>query len=98
MLAVGNGDLWLMSTPYGKRGFFHDCWEHGAEAWMRVAVRATDCPRISKEFLEEERNAMGPAWFEQEYLCEFIDEGPQMFGRGLVEAALDDSVEPLCIT
>jgi hypothetical protein len=21
-LAVGNGDLWLMSTPYGKRGFF----------------------------------------------------------------------------
>ena len=23
MLAVGDGDLWLMSTPYGKRGFFY---------------------------------------------------------------------------
>jgi len=22
MLAVGGGDLWLMSTPFGKRGFF----------------------------------------------------------------------------
>ena len=22
MLAVGNGDLWLMSTPLGRRGFF----------------------------------------------------------------------------
>jgi hypothetical protein len=28
MLAVGQGDLWLMSTPYGKRGFFYECWEH----------------------------------------------------------------------
>ena len=24
MLAVGGGDLWLMSTPCGKRGFFYD--------------------------------------------------------------------------
>ncbi len=24
MLAVGDGDLWLMSTPYGKRGFFYE--------------------------------------------------------------------------
>jgi len=22
MLAVGKGDLWLLSTPFGKRGFF----------------------------------------------------------------------------
>src|SRR5439155_6384357 len=24
MLAVGDGDLWLMSTPNGKRGFFYE--------------------------------------------------------------------------
>ena len=29
MLAVGDGDLWLMSTPCGKRGFFYEAWEHG---------------------------------------------------------------------
>jgi hypothetical protein len=25
-LAVGNGDLWLMSTPHGQRGFFYETW------------------------------------------------------------------------
>jgi hypothetical protein len=30
MLAVGDGDLWLMSTPCGKRGFFYDVWAHEA--------------------------------------------------------------------
>jgi len=95
MLAVGNGDLWLMSTPFGKRGFFYESWEHGSEDWFRVAVPATECERISSSFLEQERSAMGAAWFEQEYLCQFTDEGPQMFGRGLLEAALDDDVAPL---
>lgn len=28
ILAVGLGDLWLMSTPWGKRGFFYEAWEH----------------------------------------------------------------------
>ncbi len=56
MLAVGNGDLWLMSTPYGKRGFFYDAWAHG-DGWERHAAPATGCPRIPAEFLEEERRA-----------------------------------------
>jgi hypothetical protein len=95
MLAVGGGDLWLMSTPYGKRGFFHDVWEHGGDEWTRVCVAATECARIPKEFLEEERAALGALWFQQEYLCEFVDNGTEVFGRGLVEGALDDALEPL---
>jgi len=91
MLAVGDGDLWLMSTPWGKRGFFYDTGEFGGgEDWMRVRVPATECPRISKRFLEEERRVQG-VWFGQEYLCEFMDHGMAMFGRDLVEAALDSS-------
>jgi hypothetical protein len=46
MLATGGGDLWLMSTPCGKRGFFHDAWERGGSKWTRVRVPATECPRI----------------------------------------------------
>jgi len=94
MLAVANGDLWLLSTPAGKQGFFYDNWEHGGDEWERVTVRATDCQRIKKEFLEEERQQMGNTWFEQEYLCEFVDNGRNMFGREVVRAALDDG-EPL---
>jgi len=95
MLAVGRGDLWLMSTPNGKNGFFHEAWEHGGDAWFRMSVPATECPRIEKDFLEEERRTMGPVWFEQEYLCGFVDNGTSVFGRDLVEAALDESIEPL---
>src|ERR1039458_434339 len=29
MLAVSNGTLWLMSTPFGKRGFFYETWAGG---------------------------------------------------------------------
>ena len=31
MLAVGGGDLWIMSTPCGKRGFFYEAWEYGGD-------------------------------------------------------------------
>jgi hypothetical protein len=58
MLAVGEGDLWLMSTPRGKRGFFYECWAHGGPEWFRVGVPATECARISRAFLEGERGAV----------------------------------------
>jgi hypothetical protein len=60
-----------------------------------VSVPATECARIDAGFLEEERGAMGAMWFGQEYLCEFVDSGTGVFGRDLVEAAVDDSVEGL---
>src|SRR5665213_2062864 len=70
MLAVGNGDLWLMSTPWGKRGFFYETWEHGGDQWLRVRVPGTECERISKGFLEEQRSVMGLDSFRQEHMCE----------------------------
>ena len=70
-LAAVDGDLWLMSTPNGKRGFFWDEWAHGGEAWERVQVAGPDCPRISARMLEEEREK-GETLFQQEYLCCFV--------------------------
>jgi hypothetical protein len=95
MLAVGDGDLWLMSTPNGKQGFFYESWEHGGDDWLRVSVPATECPRIPKRFLEEQRGVMGKAWFQQEHMCEFVDGTVGVFDRAVVERALDDDVEPL---
>jgi hypothetical protein len=95
MLAIGHGDLWIMSTPRGKRGFFYEIWQHGGPEWFRVCVPATECPRISAEFLEEERSAMGPGWFAQEYLAEFVDNGQSVFGLDQIESAIDETFEPL---
>lgn len=97
MLAVSNGSLWLMSTPYGKRGFFYEAWENGGPEWERIRAPATGCPRIRQEFLNEERAAMGERWFRQEYLCEFGDAVSGVFSRDLVERAITDEVEALVI-
>jgi hypothetical protein len=87
MLAVGDGDLWVMSTPWGKRGFFYEIWANGGADWERHAAKATECGRIKSEFLEEERRAMGNRWVEQEYLCEFVQDGSGWFAHDVVQAA-----------
>ena len=97
MLAVSNGTLWLMSTPYGKRGFFHETWMNGGEAWERVKVTAEECPRIPKEHLEEETRALGARWYRQEYMCEFEDIANGAFDMASVMAAFKSDITPLVI-
>src|ERR1700722_16341929 len=72
MLAVSGGRIWILSTPFGKRGFFFREWTEG-EGWDRVQVTAEQCKRIPREFLEQERRSMPEAWFRQEYHCEFSE-------------------------
>jgi hypothetical protein len=94
MLAVGDGALWLMSTPFGKRGFFYEEWI-GDTNWDRVTVRATDCPRIPPEFLAEERRGLKALWYRQEYLCEFMDNEEAAIRRDWIDAALNAKIPPL---
>src|SRR5205085_8729659 len=56
MLAVSRGRLVALSTPAGRRGWFHDAWQ-GAGDWHRIRITADQCPRISAAFLAEEREA-----------------------------------------
>lgn len=94
MLAVSGGKLICMTTPFGKRGFFHHEWTEG-QGWEKVKITADDCPRISKAFLEEERRTLGEWWYRQEYNCEFVDTVDQVFSYDSIMAALDDTVKPL---
>jgi Terminase large subunit, T4likevirus-type, N-terminal len=70
MLAVSGGRLILLSTPFGKRGFFYEEYLR-REQWDYYEIPATMCPRITPEFLAEERDRMGDYWFLQEYMCQF---------------------------
>lgn len=87
MLAVSDGRLIALSTPYGKRGWWSDAWHDGGPRWERVRITATECPRISPAFLQEERESLGDWWYRQEYGCEFIDADTQAFRSEDVEAA-----------
>ena len=71
MLATSGGRLICLSTPNGRHGFFHHEWTNGGPGWHRIEVPAAQVPRISAEFLEDERRALGEQWFRQEYCCSF---------------------------
>ncbi|HJY85992.1 MAG TPA: terminase family protein [Candidatus Acidoferrales bacterium] len=71
MLAVSNGRMICLSTPYGKRGFFYDAWAKGGDDWARIEIPAQRIARISPDFLAGERRSLGESWFRQEYCCSF---------------------------
>jgi hypothetical protein len=96
MLAVSRGRLVCLSTPFGKRGFFFEEWSDPARAWERIRITAGECPRISAEFLAEERQAIGDRWFRQEYECSFEDVIDAVFRQADIDAmAADTTVRPL---
>jgi hypothetical protein len=94
MLAVSGGRLIALSTPFGKRGWFFSAWSRCDEArlrgqpepWQRFRITAEECPRISAEFLAEERLAIGERWYRQEYETEFTDTIDAVFRSEDIEA------------
>ena len=94
MLAVSGGALIMLSTPAGKRGVFFEEWT-GGKGWERYRVTAEECPRISPEFLEEERRSLPARIFRQEYECSFEETEDSVFAYELVERAITLDVAPL---
>ncbi len=95
MLAVSGGNILLLSTPFGKRGFFHHEWAEGGASWHRTKITAEECPRISDVWLDQERQSIGDWWYRQEYLCEFVETIDQVFSYDDIQRALDPQVTPL---
>lgn len=73
MIAATAGALIMISSPNGPQGEFYESVEGRLASyfWSR-RVTADECPRISKEFLEEERISKGELMFRQEYYSEFL--------------------------
>lgn len=59
----------------------------------KQSITAHDCPRITAEFLAEERASMGDWRFRQEYMCEFVDTDEQFFSSELIDAMADNELE-----
>jgi hypothetical protein len=97
MLAVTErgGRLIMLSTPFGKRGEFYRAWAEGGVEWTRVSVPASECPRISTQFLEEERRQLGNQRYSEEYELAFLEPDEAVFGTDIIEAAFTPDVLPL---
>jgi hypothetical protein len=96
MLATrSDGAFIMLSTPAGKRGAFFDLWHDNDPKWTRVRVPASDCPRISKEWLAEELKALGAARFSEEYELAFIDADSSAFPTSIIDRAFTTELLPL---
>jgi hypothetical protein len=93
-LAVSNGDLILLSTPRGRRGFFYREMSAEGETGQSLVHTGpvTEGKRIPEEFLERER-ARGEAYFRQEYMCEFVETGRFLLDEKVVKAMSGRSEE-----
>ena len=94
MMAVSHGDVVLLSTPWGKRGFFWNEWSRGVE-WERYEVKAEEISRISPEFLRRARASMTARRYAQEFEVSFLGAEDAVFTYEDVMAALDESIPAL---
>jgi Terminase large subunit, T4likevirus-type, N-terminal len=94
-LATTDGRIVALTTPAGRSGWLYELWSNGDPAWDRVQVKASDCPRISPEFLAQELKDLGPSRYAQEYNLEWIDSESSAFMGELIERAFSDEVRPL---
>ena len=79
----GLGYMVLLSTPFGKGGYFYQSFtDKDFRAWH---VSSEDCKRIPKDFLRKEKLRMTKAEYRQEYLGEFTDEWNQFFSTELLK-------------
>ncbi len=90
MLATTGGDIWLLSTPFGRQGYFYDCFsdENYKKFHVSTPEVAEGRPEAMKERmlenLEREQKRMTKLQFAQEYLGEFVDELRQLFPDNLI--------------
>ena len=87
MLAITRGDIWLLSTPHGKEGFYYRCFSD--ESFTAFHVSSEDCPRKDQKFLDREKARMTKVQYAQEYLGEFCDELMRFFSDKLINSCMN---------
>jgi hypothetical protein len=91
MLAVSKGRLVVLSTPFGQRGWFYEACRMN-HLWDYYEIKATECPRISQDFLDGELKQMGKWWYDQEYDCVFNDACGAAFRTSDIERIVKENV------
>lgn len=87
--------VWILSTPHGRQGFFYHEWASATTRFERVTVTADDCPRIPRDFLEEQAATLPRHLFEQEYLCKFHSPEGSLLTDEEVTGAIDPEATPI---
>jgi hypothetical protein len=93
-LANTNGYMYIVSTPRGQRGFFHDLWTRAKAGKIQmktftVSYREGLGVMYTQEFIDKERDRLGPR-FPGEYENEFLGAENAAIEAGLLKRGEDD--------
>jgi hypothetical protein len=94
-VSKGGGKLYLLSTPFGRRGTFYRTWEDGGPQWHRILVPVTASSRIPRSFVDEMRETLTDWEFRSEMLCEFTATSQSLFDPDVLAKSLSSDFEPL---
>ncbi len=101
LLAATRGDLWLLSTPQGQRGFFHQEFIRADPSRTLRLTAPAEGPgssgRIDSTFLALERSRKTADQFAQEYLCQFTTTDCAAFRPEIIQRAFLPEIEPLLL-
>jgi len=90
-LAVTKGLIWLLSTPWLREGYYAECFND--PSFTSFHQSSEDCPRITKEFLEQQKKRFTKTQYEQMYKGEFVDDAHRIFSDSWIERVCSLEVE-----
>ena len=99
----------MCSTPFGKQGYFYECWLNKSGRWKVFHVNSVDVMKERKitkdwtqelkekqlKFLEQEKEDMTELEFGQEYLGIFSDDLQQWFPDELIMKCMTEQRHPI---
>lgn len=89
MTQYTKGQIFLLSTPNGKIGFFWKCFN--SEAWSTYQFGWEVCPNNTKEEMVEKRKMMTSMEFSAEYEAKFLTSQSAYFNYKDIERAVDSN-------
>jgi len=103
MLADFDGDLWKISTPFGKNHFYKS-WKLGMENNAMIEGRrnfasftftSLDNPHISKNYITRKAEEYGATSiiYRTEYLAQFVDDQNTVFPWDLIQSSIDETIQ-----
>jgi hypothetical protein len=95
MLLTTGGNIWLVSTPNSKEGYFFDAYTNPALGFKTFHVNSEEVAEqrpepqrsIMLNYLKSEKARMTDLQYAQQYLAQFLEELRQLFPDSLIKEA-----------
>jgi len=81
-LAITRGEIWLLSTPFLKQGYYYNCFQN--KNFTSFHTTSEECPRKDQEFLDEQKATLTKSQYAQMYLGQFVDDLHRYFSDALI--------------